>query len=61
MEHNFNKMGSHSVGDLAHTDLKRLERTFGVIGTQCGYKNKSTKGCVVYGTDPTSFCAFIKY
>ncbi|MEX3623558.1 Y-family DNA polymerase [Viridibacillus arvi] len=37
MESNFNQMGIYSVRDLANTDLKRLERAFGVMGTQYYY------------------------
>lgn len=34
MERNLNRLGIHSVYDLAHYDVKRLKKHFGVIGVE---------------------------
>ena len=37
MEKNLHEMGIVTVGDLAHTELKQLEKRFGVMGNQLYY------------------------
>ncbi|MCY8038062.1 UV damage repair protein UvrX [Bacillus paralicheniformis] len=37
LEKTLNRMGIFTVGQLAHYDLKRLEKTFGVMGNQLYY------------------------
>ena len=67
MEAHLNKMGMHTIGDIAQSDVKRLKRKFGIIGEELYYhthgidlsriqdKNKIKPISKSYGTGQTLF------